>query len=154
MRRRRRLLGLAWLSALAVASSVLLLTDRAPVLYRRGVDRAFDWAGDVLDRLGVDAPSRSRIPIGAYAGAHLALFFTATLVAGYVLRGRVRPAVVAVAVFAASAAFELAQPLLSRSRDQQLDDLIANGVGVLAGYLVLAVVLPITAKRRPRSLAR
>ena len=84
----------------------------------------------------------------------VALFLAGTVVAGYVLRRRVGPAVVAVAVFVVSAGFELAQPVLTTRRNQQFDDLVANGLGMLAGYLVLGAVLRIRAKRHPRSLAR
>ena len=150
----RRLLSLVVLLAIAASAVVLLLSDRAISEYDRAVDRGMSWAGDVQDRLGLeDVVGRGDIPVGATSAGHIVLCASATLVAGVVLRRRARPWLVATVVFAAAAAFEALQPLLSSSREQEAADLAANGIGALAGFVALTLVLRITRLRRSRSLA-
>jgi hypothetical protein len=142
------------LAAVAVTVVLLLLSDRAPGVYRRLVDRTFGVAADVRDRIGLpDLVARSDIPFAATDLGHVVLFGAVTVVAGVVFRHRARPWLVATVVFAASAAFEALQPLVTDSRSQQVADLQANAVGVLAGFLVLSVVVRNRRLRRSRSLA-
>lgn len=148
---RRRLTSGLTLVAVVALTAALLLSDRAPALYRRFLRQGRDVAAGLRDWSGVDV-ERSDIPFGATTFGHVVLFAFVTLVAGLILRRRVRPWVLALAVFAASAAFELIQPLLSDSRDQELGDLIANAVGVLLGWLALSLLLRFRRLRRSRSL--
>lgn len=150
----RRFLAAVVLLAVAASAVVLLLSDRALSVYDRLVERALDRAGDLRDRLGLhDVIERGDIPIGATSAGHVVLCAAATVLAGVVLRHRARPWLVATVVFAAAAAFEAVQPLLSDSREQEVGDLSANGVGVLVGFVVLSLVLRIRRLRRSRSLA-
>jgi hypothetical protein len=150
----RRLASGLVLLVVGAATAAVLLSDRAPALYRRVVDRAVSSAGDVRDRLGLhELVHRDDFPYEATFAGHILLFLTLTVVAGVVLRHRARPWLVAVVVFACSAAFEVVQPLLSSSRLQEVGDLRANAVGVAAGFVVLALVLRIRRLRRSRSLA-
>ena len=151
MVRRRLTAGLA-LVAVGVLTAALLLTDRAPRLYRRFVRAARDEAAQIRDWLGVEV-ERSDIPFGAAALGHVVLFAFVTLVAGIVVRRRVPSWRVALAVFAVSAVFELVQPLVSTTRHQELDDLVANGIGVVMGWAALWLLLRIRRLRRSRSLA-
>lgn len=151
MVRRRLTSGLALVAVVALTAA-LLLSDRAPALYRRFLRHGRNVAARLRDWSGVDV-ERSDIPLGATTFGHVVLFAFVTLVAGLILRRRVRPCALALAVFAASAAFELIQPLLSDSRDQELGDLIANAVGVMVGWLALSLLLRIRRLRRSRSLA-
>jgi VanZ like family len=150
----RRLTSSLLLLGLGFGAAVLLLSDRAPGLYRRSVDRVLDLAADARDRAGLhDLVHRDDLPLAATSAGHIALFAALTVVAGVVLRHRARPWLVATVAFAVSAAFEVAQPLLSRSRLQEVDDLRANAVGVLLGFVALTLVLRIRRLRRSRSLA-
>lgn len=150
----RRLVASLVLLAVAASAGVLLLSDRALTAYDELVDRGVHRAAEIRDRLGLhELVDRSDVPIGATSAGHVALCAGATLVAGLVLRHRARPWLVATVVFAAAAAFEAAQPLLSSSRQQESADLLANGAGVLVGFVALSLVLRIRRLRRSRSLA-
>jgi hypothetical protein len=150
----RRIGSFFALAAVLAATTVLLVSDRAPNWYQRARERVFEVAADWRDRVGVVELTRDQIPLGPHTVAHITLFFGVTLVAGWVLRNRVRPLVVALVVFISSVGFELAQPLLSATRSQQVDDIIANGVGVAAGLVVLVLLRRLLPRRgRARSLA-
>lgn len=150
MIRRRLGSGLALL-ALAAVTTAVLLSDRAPDLYGDALRRVGRVARRVRDWSGVDV-QRSDVPFGAFQLGHVVLFAGVMLVAGFVLRRRVRPVVLALVVFTLSAGFELVQPVLSRTRHQQVDDLVANGVGIVVGLVVLWLLLRIRRLRRSRSL--
>lgn len=151
MVRRRLTSGLA-LVAVAALTTALLLSDRAPQLSSRFLRRGRELAGQLRDWSGVDV-ERSDVPLQAFEVGHVILFAFVMVVAGVVLRRRVRAWVLALAVFAVSAAVELVQPLVSNTRNQELHDLIANAVGVLLGWLALSLLLRIRRLRRSRSLA-
>lgn len=150
----RRFVSLLVLLAVGAGVAGVLFSDRLPRLFSRTVDRVLDVAGEVRDRIGLaDLVGRDDIPFEATFGAHIALFAALTVVAGVVLRRRARPWLVAAVTFAASAAFEVLQPLVTDSRQQQVSDLQANAIGVVAGFVVLSLVLRIRRLRRSRSLA-
>jgi hypothetical protein len=150
---RRRILAAGCLLAVAVATAGALFSERAPGLYRRLSDRGVVELARLLEWAGVEHPDRSAIPFTRYLYGHVALFCVLTVVATVVLRRRARPVVVALAVFALSAAVELLQPVVTATRTQHVDDLVANGVGVLLGFVVASVLVRIGPLRRARTLA-
>ena len=151
----RRLCASVVVLFLLLATTALLLTDRAPVVYEQAVDRGLQVAADIRDAVGLDDQDigRQDVPVSDKTIGHTVLFASATVVAGFVFRRRFRPVVVGAAVFAVSAVYEVAQPVLSWSREQSLTDLVANGVGVVAGVVAVSLLLRIPRLRRSRSLA-
>lgn len=149
----RRLRAAVLLLVLAGVTAVLLLSDRAQGWYRSARDAAFDGAARLRDRFGLGDATRDDIPLAAGTAGHIALFLIATVVVGFVFRRRLQPATAAITTFAASAAFEVLQDVLSATRSAQIDDLGANAIGVLLGLVVLVVLQRVGRIWRSRSLA-
>ena len=140
---------------LVLGTTALLLSDRAPGLYEDGFARLMRVLAHVRNAVGLDDDDigRQDIPVGDQTLGHAVLFFGVTVAAAFVLRRRVRPWIVALVVFGASALFEVLQPLLSVARTEQSQDFVANAIGALVGWVVVTLLLRIPRLRRSRSLA-
>lgn len=124
------------LGALA-ANAVILLSDRAPGLFRRlsaridaGVSRAAGAAGVGLPDSSVGVP-RSDFDV------HVVIWAVAALLIGLASWSWASLLLGSATVFASSVALELAQRSYSRSRTVQSEDVVANAVGVVAGTCVV-----------------
>lgn len=136
--RRIHLLALAG-SVWVVA--VLSLSDQAPTL----VDRLIRWAvvvavrADPFGALGgltmTASEARSGIPYGIDTLGHALMWGAVGFVAtGLTARVSERLSVLC-GLFCLSSLFEAGQQYLSWSRMASLDDLVANGIGLLLGFL-------------------
>lgn len=151
---RRPLAALAALAGLPVLL-VLTLSDRAPRLSWQALMDLRLLGARVEGRLGLQ-PADVEVPISPDVAVHLALWAAAGFVAVRLLRGHVPLAVVAAALVGASLALEVAQVVLTSTRDLQVKDALANGIGVAVGVAaawVYARVEPVVARHvlRPPS---
>jgi len=113
------------------ANAVILLSDRAPGLFRR-----------VGNRIDAGVPGGNvRIPQSDF-GVHIAIWGIAALLVGLGMWSWLSLAAAEGTVFASSVAFELSQRVLTRTRSVSLSDVIGNVTGVLVGTAtVVAFVL-------------
>ena len=124
------------LSVCAVAANaVVLLSDRAPGLLRRIAARI---DAGVSRATGVDVSgSDVRVPRSDF-DVHVLIWAVAAVLVGLAAWSWMSLLVASATVFASSVALELAQRTYSNSRTVQVDDVVANGVGVAAGTCAVA----------------
>lgn len=128
------LLGLAAFAA----NAVILLSDRAPGLFRRlstkidaGVNRAAGAAGVEVPGAGVGVPQSD-------FDVHVAIWAVAALLVGLAMWSWVSLVMGSAAVLLTSAGLELAQQAYTRSRTVQFEDLLGNTLGVVTGTCAVA----------------
>ena len=128
------------LSLCAVAANaVILLSDRAPGLFRRISARIDAGVSRAAGATGVDVPGRDvRVPRSDF-DMHVLIWAVAALLVGLAAWSWFSLFVASASVFGSSVALELAQRTYSSSRTVQFDDVVANGVGVAAGTALVAV---------------
>lgn len=142
------------LGAFAV-NAVILLSDRAPGLFRRISSRIDAGVHRAAGAAGVDVPGGSvRVPQSDF-DVHVAIWAVAALLVGLAMWSWASLVMGSAAVLVTSAGLELAQSAYTRSRNVQFDDLIANTVGVVAGTCAVAAFsvvwrLLVTTRRSPR----
>ncbi|MGI8808459.1 MAG: hypothetical protein ACR2KK_11565 [Acidimicrobiales bacterium] len=120
------------------ANAVILLSDRAPGLFRRLSARIDAGVSQVAGATGVDVPGRRvRVPRSDF-DVHVLIWGVAALLIGLAMWSWASLALASATLFASSVALELAQRRYSRSRTAQLDDILANGLGVVLGACVVA----------------
>lgn len=119
--------------------TALSLGDRAPASAHARVGTVRIVGSRVEHRLGVDLVSRSDIPFAFDKVGHFALYFVAGVLAWLGLGKRYGAGAITLYLIGFSAVIEVAQPLLSYSRQAELSDLVANSVGV--GFGVAAAVI-------------
>ena len=128
------LLGLA---AFGV-NAVILLSDRAPGLFRRLSSRIDAGMQRAAGAAGVDVPGASaRVPQSDFY-VHVAIWAVAALLVGLAMWSWASLVLASVAVLVTSAGLELAQQAYSRSRTVQFDDLVGNTLGVAIGTCAVA----------------
>ena len=122
------------LSLCAVAvNAVILLSDRAPGLFRRISARIDAGVSRAAGATGVDVPGRDvRVPRSDF-DMHVLIWAVAALLVGLAAWSWMSLFLASATVFASSVALELAQRTYSNSRTVQFQDIVANGVGVAAG---------------------
>lgn len=127
------------LSLVAFAvNAVILLSDRAPGLFRRLSSRIDAGVHRAAGAAGVDVPGGSvRVPQSDF-DVHLAIWAVAALLVGLAMWSWASLVMGSAAVLVASVGLELAQQAYTRSRTVQFDDIIANTVGVVAGTCAVA----------------
>ena len=113
-------------AAVLLGSATLLLSDRAPGLLGR-VSRRIDAGSSRVARLASETRPQSDFEI------HVLIWALVTVLVGLAMWSNRSLLASAVAVLAASVVAERAQEALSTTREMQLSDLVANGMGVLAG---------------------
>lgn len=129
---------LVGLCALA-ANAVILLSDRAPGLFRRLSARIDAGVSRAADAAGVDVPDRAvQVPRSDF-DVHVLIWAVAALLVGLAMWSWLSLLVAEVLVFGSSVALELAQHSYSRSRTVQFEDVVANALGVLAGTCLVAL---------------
>jgi len=124
------------LAAVAV-NAVILLSDRAPGLFRRLSTRIDAGVSRAAGAAGVDVPDgRVRVPRSDF-DVHVLIWAVAALLVGLAAWSWLSLAIASTTVFLSSVGLELAQRTYSSSRAVQFVDVVANGVGVLAGTCVV-----------------
>jgi len=125
------------LGAVAV-NAVILLSDRAPGLFRRLSARIDAGVSRAAGATGVDVPGRDvRVPRSDF-DVHVLIWAVAALLVGLAAWSWLSLFVASATVFGSSVAIELAQRTYSNSRTVQFEDVVANAVGVLAGTCAVA----------------
>ena len=123
------LLGLC---ALAV-NAVILLSDRAPGVFRRLSSRIDAGVHRAAGAAGVDVPGGSvRVPQSDF-DVHVAIWAVAALLVGLAMWSWASLVMGSATVLVASVALELAQGVYSRSRTVQFEDILGNTLGVVIG---------------------
>ena len=120
------------------ANTVILLSDRAPGLFRRLSSRIDAGVQRAAGAAGVDVPgARARVPQSDFY-VHVAIWAVAALLVGLAMWSWASVATGSAAVLVASAGLELAQQAYSRSRTVQFEDLVGNTLGVVIGTCAVA----------------
>ncbi len=135
---RRVVPAIAALVFFAVIGAVSL-GDRAPGATQALWRRVRSIGHEVEVRFNADLIDRSDVPFSYDAIGHFGLYFVAAILTYITLRGRLGVITIIVLVIGFSGAMEVAQPLLSSSRNMQASDFIANTFGVLVGVGVAAI---------------
>ena len=121
------------------ANAVILLSDRAPGLFRRISTRIDAGVSRAAGATGVDVPGRDvRVPRSDF-DMHVLIWAVAALLVGLAAWSWVSLFVASAVVFGSSVALELAQRSYSSTRSVQFQDVVANGVGVAVGTCLVAV---------------
>ena len=142
------------LGALA-ANAVILLSDRAPGVFRRLSARIDAGVHRAAGAAGVDVPGGGvRVPQSDF-DVHVAIWAVAALLVGLAMWSWASLVVGSAAVLVASAGLELAQDAYSRSRTVQFEDLLGNILGVVTGTCAVAAFallwrLLVNTRRSPR----
>lgn len=121
------------------AVSAVSLGDRAPGLTQRVWRKVRSFGHEFEVRFNADIVDRSDVPFSYDTIGHFALYFVAGILTYLALRGRVGVITIIVLVTGFSGAIEIAQPLLSSTRNMQASDFIANTFGVVIGVGVAAI---------------
>ncbi len=125
------------LGALA-ANAVILLSDRAPGLFRRLSARVDAGVSRAAGATGVDVPGGSvRVPQSDF-DVHVLIWGAAALLIGLAMWSWASLLLGSATLFGSSVVLELAQRTYSSSRTVQFADIVANAVGVIAGTCVVA----------------
>ena len=126
------------LGALA-ANAVILLSDRAPGLFRRLSARIDAGVSRAAGATGVEVPGGGvRVPRSDF-DVHVLIWAVAALLIGLATWSWASLLLGSATVFALSVMLELAQRTHSNSRTVQFEDVVANAVGVMAGTCLVAV---------------
>ncbi|MEM9653288.1 MAG: VanZ family protein [Actinomycetota bacterium] len=152
--RRLHLLGLVW-GLLVIA--VLSLSDTAPGTVAHLIRSVAMFAvqadpfGNVQHLAMAASGARAGVPYGADTVGHFLMWGAVGFVAtGLLATVRDRLSMMS-ALFLLSSLFEAGQEYLSWSRTASLDDLVANGVGLLVGFscytIAEALALPRLSRR-------
>ena len=139
----RWLAGALGAAALA-ANTVILLSDRAPGLFRRLSDRLD--VGTVRTAAAQVTPGGD-VPRSDFI-LHVTLWAVATALIGLATRSTRSRVMAASTVLAYSVALEIGQGVFTQSRSPQAADIVANAIGVAAG-LALAVAVGLVLWYRP-----
>ncbi len=115
------------------ANAVILLSDRAPGLFRRLSDRIDAGVTRAAGATGVDVPGGAvRVPQSDF-DVHVVIWAVAALLVGLAAWSWLSLLLAGGSVFTVSVALELSQQLLTNSRTVQLRDVVANAVGTGCG---------------------
>jgi hypothetical protein len=131
--------GLIGLLAL-LFNAALMISDRAPGLLRR-------LGGELVDELsaridadsGVTSAVRDGLPESDLV-VHVGVWAVAVILAGVAVWSWRRLVLAAVFTFTASVFIEAAQDLYTDTRSVEIDDVVANGLGVAAGSALVALL--------------
>jgi hypothetical protein len=119
-------------------NAVILLSDRAPGLFRRLSVRIDAGVKQAAGAAGVDVPGSSvGVPRSDF-DVHVLIWAVAALLVGLAAWSWVSLFMASATVYASSVVLELAQDAYSRSRTVQFSDLVGNAVGVLIGTALVA----------------
>jgi hypothetical protein len=120
------------------ANAVILLSDRAPGLLGRLSARVDAGISRAAGATGLDVPGRDvGVPRSDF-DVHVAIWALAALLVGLAAWSWVSLLLANGLVLSGSVALELSQRFLTTSRQVQLQDLLGNTLGVLAGTCAVA----------------
>jgi len=120
------------------ANAVVLLSDRAPGLFRRLSARIDAGVSRAAGATGVDIPGGSVRGPRSDFDVHVAIWATAAVLVGLAAWSWTSLLLANGMVFASSVALELAQRTATASRSASLGDVMGNAVGVIAGACAVA----------------
>ncbi len=121
------------------ANAVILLSDRAPGIFRRVGARIDAGVSRAAGATGIDVPGRNvRVPQSDF-DVHVAIWGIAAVLVGLGMWSWLSLAAAEGTVFASSVALELSQRVFTTTRTVSLGDVIGNATGVLAGTGVVVV---------------
>lgn len=139
-----------------VAIGLLSFADRASDMVK-AVWSIVQRIGSFGERLlGLDVVDRGDIPFAFDTIGHLVLWSIAGMLAFAAFGRRTSRSFLIVSLFTLSAGVEIGQRFLSSTRQPQVSDLVANGIGVTVGVTIAAFVWWMTSLfgRKTRSLTR
>ena len=120
------------------ANAVILLSDRAPGLFRRLSSRIDAGVHRAAGAAGVEVPGASvRVPQSDF-DVHVAIWAVAALLVGLAMWSWASLVMGSAGVLVTSAGLELAQQAYTRSRTVQFEDLVGNTLGVVIGTCAVA----------------
>jgi hypothetical protein len=127
------------LGALA-ANALILLSDRAPGLFRRLSLRIDAGVRQATDATGVYVPLSGRVrgPRSDF-DVHVLIWGVAALLVGLAAWSWLSLLMASATLFATSVILEMAQGAYSRTRSVQFADIVGNAVGVAVGTGLVAV---------------
>ncbi len=125
------------------ALGLLSMADRAPGAVLGGLRWVRSRGQDIEAALGIDWIDLGDMPLAWDTAGHLVLWAGAGML-GYAAVGqRVGGARLAMALLILSGVVEVAQPLLSATRQLEVTDMVANGVGIFAGVITASLILKV-----------
>ena len=131
--------GLIGLLAL-LFNTALMISDRAPGVLRRLGGELVD---ELSERIDADSGVASAVSDGLPESdliVHVGVWAVAVILAGVAVWSWRRLALAAVFTFTASVFIEAAQGLYTDTRSVEIDDVVANGFGVVAGTALVAML--------------
>ena len=131
--------GLSALLAL-LCNTALMISDRAPGVLRRLGGELVD---ELSERIDADSGVASAVSDGLPESdliVHIGIWAVAVILAGVAVWSWRRLALAAVFTFTASVFIEAAQGLYTDTRSVEIDDVVANGLGVAAGTALVAML--------------
>jgi hypothetical protein len=120
------------------ANAVILLSDRAPGLFRRLSLRIDAEVQRAAGAVGVDVPGRGLPAPQSDFDIHVIIWGVAALLVGLAAWSWLSLFMASSTVFASSVVLELAQGAYSRTRAVQYSDIVGNAVGVVVGTCLVA----------------
>lgn len=121
-------------------NGALMMSDRAPGALRRlGGDFAVRLSERIDSDSAVGAAVAGRLPESDFL-VHVGVWAVAVLFAGLAVWSWRWLLVAAVSVFSASVFVEAAQGIYTDTRAVEIDDVVANGFGVLTGVFAVAML--------------
>ena len=120
------------------ANAIILLSDRAPGLFRKVSARIDAGVSRVADATGVGVPGSDVAVPQSDFDVHVVIWAAAALLVGLAAWSWPSLFLASGVVFASSVALELGQRRYTNSRTVQFEDLVANAVGVVCGTAVVA----------------
>lgn len=132
---------------------VLSFADRAPRA-SRAILRRIQWLGQRVERrFGWDFVDRSDVPLAYDTAGHFAMWFLAAALGWWLLHHKTSPLVLGLGLVAVSAGIEVGQGFLSSTRTPDVQDLLANAIGVSVG-LTLAVLVGVLSAAAMRTFGQ
>jgi hypothetical protein len=128
------------IAAFVGAASVLSMSGRMPALWHSFARWGLRLGSAIEARLSIDFVDRNDLGFGVDEVGHLILWASGMVVIGLIARHRFRADVIAVCLFGASLALELAQGAFASGRSMAVGDVIANATGIMVGLSVVVVV--------------
>jgi hypothetical protein len=119
-------------------NALILLSDRAPGLFRRLSARIDAGVQRAAGAAGVDVPgSAVRVPKSDF-DVHVLIWGVAALLLGLAAWSWLSLFMASSTLFATSVVLEMAQGAYSRTRSVQFSDIVGNAVGVMVGTALVA----------------
>ena len=127
-------------TAALLGVGLVSLADRAPDA-TRGLLRLGLLVGQRIERVaGIDWFDRTDVPLAWDTAGHIGLWATLGFLGYLAARPEGRPFTIAFLLFVLSASVELGQAFFSSTRESEMLDLAANGLGITVGVIAAVLV--------------